>query len=253
MSDPGCSVSRFEPVVWEYGSVRRLSISVPGTSDTYGLATSINDKGQVAGSSGTCGPFSLPAQSYLVLNHALLWDRDGTPHDLGNLGGSGGLGGNHACAVNNRGQVAGHSMLTGNTVFHGFAWTEATGMVDLGTLPGDAMSLANGLNDAGDAIGASIGPGFSTFTAVIWDAGGIADLNKLVTSNPGGLYLLVANWVSSSGEIVGVGVAADGVHGFLAIPNGGQGRSPVFRTISAPVLDGRTRELIIRRSGIHLP
>ena len=253
ISDPGCAVARFEPVVWEYGGVRKLSISVPGTSDTYGLAAAINDKGQVAGSSGTCGPFSPPAQNYLVLNHALLWDRDGTPHDLGNLGGSGGLGGNHACAVNNRGQVAGHSTVKGNAVFHGFVWTEATGMVDLGTLPGDALSLANGINDAGDVIGASIGPGLSTFTAVIWDAGGITDLNKLVTSNPGELYLLVANWVSSSGEIVGLGVAADGVHGFLATPNGRQGRSPILRSVSAPVIAGPVRERIIRRLGIRLP
>src|SRR5262249_7357672 len=56
--DPGCTVSRFEPVVWEYGGIRKLSLSVPGTSDTYGIAAAINDKGQVVGSSGTCGPFN---------------------------------------------------------------------------------------------------------------------------------------------------------------------------------------------------
>jgi uncharacterized membrane protein len=76
-------------VVWEDGGVRRLSISLPGSTDTYGLASAINDKGQVVGSSGTCGPFNAPAQTYMVLNHAMLWDPDGTPHDLGNLGGAG--------------------------------------------------------------------------------------------------------------------------------------------------------------------
>jgi hypothetical protein len=83
------------------------------------------------------------------------------------------------------------------------------------------MSLANGLNDAGEVVGASIGPGFSTFTAVRWGRDGIEDLNKLVTVNPGGLYLMLADWVNSSGEISGLGVGADGLHGFLATPDSG--------------------------------
>jgi uncharacterized membrane protein len=37
---------------------------------------------------------------YLGENHALLWER-GMVTDLGNLGGTGGIGGNHACAINN--------------------------------------------------------------------------------------------------------------------------------------------------------
>ena len=253
ISDPGCPVSRFEPVVWEYGGVRQLRVSVPGTSDTYGLAADINENGQVAGSSGTCGPFNAAAQGYMVLNHALLWDRDGNPRDLGNLGGGGGLAGNHACAVNNRGQVAGHSELKGNTAFHGFLWTEAAGMVDLGTLRGDSMSLANGINDAGEVVGASISPDFSTITAVRWDSGGITDLNKLVTVNPAGLYLLFANWINSSGEIAGLGVAADGLHGFLATPNGGQNPSPAFQSALRPALTGPIRGVVIRRLGIRLP
>jgi len=253
ISDAGCPVARFEPVVWEDGGVRRLSISVPRSTDTYGMAVSINDKGQVSGSSGTCGPFNAPAQTYMVLNHALLWDADGTPHDLGNLGGAGGLAGNHACAVNNQGQVAGHSELTGNTTFHAFLWADRTGMVDLGTLPGDSMSLANGLNDAGEVVGASIGAGFSTFAAVRWDSNGISDLNSLVTANPTGLYLLIAFWIGSSGEIVGIGVGPDGAHGFVATPNNGQDNSPALASITRPVLTGATRELVIKKLRIRLP
>jgi probable HAF family extracellular repeat protein len=251
-SDPGCPVAKFEPVFWESGGARQLSISVPGSSDTYGIATAINDNGQVVGSSGTCGAFNPPAQTYLVLNHALLWDRNGT-HDLGNLGGSGGPGGNHACAVNNHGQVAGHSDLTGNTAFHAFLWTEASGMVDLGTLAGDAMSLANGINDEGEVVGASIAPGFSAFAAVRWGRDGIADLNNPANVNPAGLYLLIADWVNSSGEIVGVGVAADGLHGFLARPNSGADLSSDFQSPSRPIVTGRDRDVLVRRLGIRLP
>jgi hypothetical protein len=115
------------------------------------------------------------------------------------------------------------------------------------------MSLANGINEAGVVVGASIGPGLSTFTAVRWDSGGIADLNKLATVNPAGLYLLVANWVNSSGEIAGMGVGADGLHGFLATPNNNQNLSEGLRSLSMPVLTGPTRGLVIRRAGIRLP
>jgi len=250
ISDAGCPVSRFEPVVWEYGGVRRLSISLPGSSDAYGLAAAINDNGQIVGSSGKCGPFFPPAQDYLVENHALLWDRDGTPHDLGNLGGAGSFAGNHACSVNNRGQVAGHSDLKGNTAFHGFLWTEASGMVDLGALPGDPMSLANGINDAGVVVGASIGTGLSTFSAVRWDNGVISDLNKLVTANSSGLYLLVATWVNSGGEITGVAAGSDGLHAFLATP--GSSETSSLASQSRPVLTGPARELVIRRAGLRL-
>jgi probable HAF family extracellular repeat protein len=252
-SDPGCPVAKFKPVVWEFGGVRKLSISLPGSSDTYGLAAAINDNGQIVGSSGACGPFNPPAQTYLVMNHALLWDRDGTPHDLGTLGGDGGFGGNHACAVNNHGQVAGHSDLPGNTAFHAFLWTEASGMVDLRTLPGDAMSLANGINDEGEVVGASIAPGFSAFAAVRWGRDGIADLNKLISVNPARLYLLIAYWINSSGEIVGLGVAADGLHAFLATPNRGENRSPEFQNAFRPLVTGPDRDLVIRRLGIRLP
>jgi probable HAF family extracellular repeat protein len=251
-SDPSCQVAQFKPVVWESGGVRQLPISVPGSSDTYGSAYAINDNGQVVGSSGVCGAFNPPAQTHMVLNHALLWDRNGV-QNLGNLGGAGGLGGNHACAVNNHGQVAGHSDLTGNTAFHAFQWTEAGGMVDLGTLPADAMSLANGINDKGEVVGASIAPGFSAFAAVRWGRDGIADLNKLVTVNPAGLYLMIADWVNSSGEIVGLGVAADGLHGYLATPNRAEYLSSDLPNVARPLVTGRDRDAVIRRLGIRLP
>jgi probable HAF family extracellular repeat protein len=253
ITDAGCPVSRFEPVVWEYGGARQLTISVPGTSDSYGLAAAINDKGQIVGASGICGPFNPGPQSYLVENHALLWERDGSVHDLGNLGGAGGLAGNHACSLNNRGQVAGHSMLTHDPTgpFHGFLWTEATGMKDLGTLTGDFASLAVGINDAGEVVGASIGPGFSSFAAVVWGSGGITDINELATVNPSKLYLLSAYAINSSGEITGMGVAADGVHAFLATPNSSENIAPQLRSLARPTLTDATRAVLMRRLGIR--
>src|ERR1022692_4844726 len=140
---PGCPVFQFKPVLWRNGAIQELP-TYPG--DTDGVAAFINDNGQAVGASGTCASFNPNSGLYLVEDHALLWEK-GRVTDLGNLGGSGGIAGNHACAINNRGQVVGHSELTDNTTFHGFLWTRETGMRDLGTLPGDSMSLALGIND----------------------------------------------------------------------------------------------------------
>ena len=213
---PGCPVFQFAPVVWKHGVIEELN-TYPG--DTDGVAAFINDHGQAVGASGTCTSFNPNSGLYLVEDHALLWE-NGTVTDLGNLGGSGGIAGNHACAINNRGQVVGHSELADETTFHGFLWTKQTGMQDLGTLPGDFdyASLALGINDGGDVVGASLDPTFSS-TAVLWEKGvsNPADLNLLVVDNPSGLFLLLAQSINSSGEIVGLAVTSSGeLHGFLA-------------------------------------
>jgi probable HAF family extracellular repeat protein len=212
---PGCPVHQFEPVVWERGRIHSLP---PYSGDSDGVAAQVNDKGQVVGASGTCGSFNPNTGLYLVENHALLWE-NGVATDLGNLGGEGGLAGNHACALNNHGQVVGHSDLPNDASFHGFLWTRETGMKDLGTLSGDFASLALGINDGGVVVGASIGPAFSTFRAVLWEKGTVTDLNTLVDANPKNLYLVQGESINSRGEIIGL--AVDGAalpHGFLAIP-----------------------------------
>ena len=44
----------------------------------------------------------------------------------------------------------------------------------------------------------------------------MTDLNTpgLVSVNPAGLYLLPAESINAAGEIVGLGVTTDGLHGF---------------------------------------
>jgi probable HAF family extracellular repeat protein len=58
----------------------------------------------------------------------------------GNLGGTGHGFGIFAKNLNNRGQVAGFSDLPEDETFHAFIWSKATGIKDLGTLPGDVAS-----------------------------------------------------------------------------------------------------------------
>jgi probable HAF family extracellular repeat protein len=213
--DPACTVSQFVPVLWKNGKAQELS-TVSGDPD--GVAAWINDKGQAVGASGACGAFNPNSGLYLVENHALLWERDGSVHDLGNLGGTGGIAGNHACALNNRGQVVGHSELTDNSSFHGFLWTREAGkMQDLGTLDGDYASLALGINDEGEVVGASLDANFNA-RATLWKNGVITDLNTLIAGNPG-LSLQLALSINSRGEITGVAQTSSGeVHAFLATP-----------------------------------
>jgi probable HAF family extracellular repeat protein len=212
--EAGCPVLQFEPVTWKRGKIRQLPTF---RDDPDGVAAQINDNGQVVGSSGTCGSFNPNSGLYLVENHALLWEKDGTVHDLGNLGGTGAIAGNHACALNNHGQVVGHSELPNNATFHGFLWTRETGIRDLHTLPRDSMSLALGINDSAEVVGASLDANFSP-RAFVWKDGVMTDLNSITPTNSG-LYLLLAFSINSRGEIVGVGATNAGeIHGFLAIP-----------------------------------
>ena len=213
--DQGCPVLQFKPVIWENGGIHELR-TYPGDPD--GAALGINDNGQVVGVSGPCAAFNPNLGLYLLDSHALLW-QDGKVTDLGNLGGDGRFGGNHACAINNQGHVVGHSDLTGDTTFHAYLWTRETGMRDLGTLPGDFASLAIGINDRGEVVGGSLDVNFN-IRASLWQNGAMTDLNTLIPANSG-LYLLLAESINSSGEIVGFGVTNTGeVHGFLATPRG---------------------------------
>jgi probable HAF family extracellular repeat protein len=211
---PGCPVHQFAPVVWENGAIHELPV-LPGDSD--GVAAAINEKGEVAGASGTCTPFNPNSGLYLAENHAVVW-KDGKAIDLGNLGPNGLPGaGNHACAINNKGQAAGHATSNANTV--AFLWTREKGMKGLGTLTGDLASFALGINDDGAVVGQSVNADFSSLRAFLWEKGVMTDLNTLVAVNPGKLNLLSGVSINSRGEITGLAVDGGGkVHGYLAIP-----------------------------------
>ncbi len=216
MKDPaaGCPVHRFEPVVWANGKIFVLP-TFPGDSD--GVAAALNDRGQVAGASGTCSPFNPNSGLYLTENHAMVWE-NGKGTDLGDLGPNGLPGaGNHACAINNQGVAVGHVTSKASTV--AFLWTREKGMKGLGTLTGDLASFALGINDEGQVVGQSISPDFSTVRAFLWQNGSMIDINTLVTSNPAKLYLLSGVSINSRKGITGLAVDGAGVlHGYLAIP-----------------------------------
>jgi probable HAF family extracellular repeat protein len=219
--DPTCvppQVLQFEAVVWgpKRGQVQVLPPE-PGDSDT--AATAVNNKGQVVGISGTC---DMAVGAYSA-KHAALWE-NGQPIDLGSLGGHGW---NTPTAINNNGQIVGFANFPPDVIdgqlqlnFHAFLWTKETGMADLGTLPGDALSEALGINDQGQVVGVSFGTAqFGEPHAFIWQDGKMTNLNNQIPSDST-LSLLIAQGINDQGVIAGQAFdsSTNTAPAFLALP-----------------------------------
>jgi probable HAF family extracellular repeat protein len=239
----GPQVLDYEAVIWgpKAGQIRELR---PLDGDTVGMALWVNDNGQAVGASGLCSNTVLPPIAFGP--HAVLWEKDGSAHDLGNLGSSVG---NVGLSINNHGQVVGASSLTPDaTPFfgsHAFLWTREKGMRDLGTLPGDVASAGLGINDEGQVVGISNDANGNP-RAFLWQNGVMTDLNTLIPADSP-LFLLGAFVINSRGEIIGFGVNDAGeVHGFLATPSNegcGEGHKGKRADLSDDVRKALMRQL----------
>jgi len=206
---------RYEAVKWSRDGKINLLPPLPG--DTVGFAFGINDNGQVVGSSGLCSNVTLPPFGPPNAPHAVLWDKDGTPTDLGTL--PGGVT-NVASGVNNRGDVIGDVQFADGTV-HAFLWTKHSPMQDLGVPDGDFVSVVpccNAINNSGDIVGFSCPGPMGNCRAIVRRNNQWVDMNELAL--PGtSLYLTGVASINDSGQIAGVGVTPSGdTHGFLATP-----------------------------------
>ena len=119
----GSSIGAF---IWKDGSFTAL-----GQNCVESYAAAVNTKGQVA---GVCS--SIP----------VIW-QNGTPTNLGSLGGRGE---GEAFGINESGKIVGWSR-TSPEERHAFLWTNGA-MTDLGTL-GGTISEANGINASGQVVG----------------------------------------------------------------------------------------------------
>lgn len=192
-------VFRYQAVKWEPNDQIHVLRPLPG--DTVAYAMGVNDLGQTVGSSGTCATQGVPPQVKGL--HAVLWEADGTPKDLGRFGDQDHTMSNNASSINDLGDVVGTSEVNDGTV-HSFLWTKAKGRQDLGTLTSAAFVTVAGccrtVNNLDEVVGFSVDPTGST--AFLWRDGKIKDLNTLIPANST-LHLMGAYSINDEGEIAG--------------------------------------------------
>jgi probable HAF family extracellular repeat protein len=243
---------QYQGVIW--GPARgEMHVLRPLPGDTVSIPLWINDLGQSVGTSGLCSN-SLVVPP-VVGPHAVLWNSDGTPLDLGTLGGSVDVSlpgvGNRGLYINNRSEVVGGSALAGNKTAHAFLWTRDAGMKDLGVLNGDSNSGGLAINDRGEVAGVS-NDDKGNFRAFLWRNGLMTDLNTLAPSSSP-LFMLFAIGINNRGEIVGYGATKSGdVHAFLATPSNIPYGSIAFgvEKLPEPIRDSAIRNLK-QRIGRH--
>ena len=154
---------------WQNGKLEDIG-TLGGPDAVPGPGCDNQRPGTVVGVSYT--GFTPNASTGIPTQDPFLWD-NGKMIDLGNLGGTVGLG---QCA-NNRGDVIGQATLPGDAVMHGFVWRKGH-MKDLGTLGGD-NSEAIWINDSGDIVGSADLPAPGIHDAVRWHHGKILDLGTV--------------------------------------------------------------------------
>jgi probable HAF family extracellular repeat protein len=214
-------VLRFRAALWEVksGSDGRIKVKElrPLGDDETSAATAINDAGQAVGISGRCDQ----AVGRFSALRAVLWEANGKPREIPNLGGETW---HTPMDINAQGDVVGFSNPPGpgdpegDFIARAFYWAygaaEATA---IGALGDDALSEAFALNRYGQVVGISFG-GSSGPRGFYWENGVLSDLNQLADVAPD--VILSAQDINDAGQITGrIRDAATGeVLAFVATP-----------------------------------
>jgi probable HAF family extracellular repeat protein len=168
------------PAAAQHSSITDLGDLGGGAS----IATSINARGQVAGTSLRDS----------TTERGFIW-QDGMMTEIGSLGGTHSV----AYAINDRGQVVGGSNRAQDASIGAFVWHKGV-MTDLG----GANSFALGINDRGQVVGQVYAPDLLSSSAVLWEKGVMIELPRL-----GGNHAAAVG-INSRGQIVGQSQTADG-------------------------------------------
>ena len=133
----------------------------------------MNDRGQAVGISGACSI----AVGGLSARAMVLWE-NGQPTEIPNFGG---IAWNTPMAINRWGDVVGFANASAadgaDPNFRAFLWTRRGGLRQL-LLPGDTSSQALGINDWGQVVGQSCGPGGCR--GFLYQHGRLSDVNDML-------------------------------------------------------------------------
>jgi probable HAF family extracellular repeat protein len=215
-------VLRFEAVSWGPDGKTRELQPLPG--DTVGFAMGMNGNGEAVGASGSCSNTAYLTPFGPFAPHAVLWDSNGKPSDLGHLPGTPEGIYNIATSINDRGDVVGFACVGPDTnpatcIEDTFLWTKETGMQDLGRFPGAIATgpcCAHTINNHGVIVGVSI-DAHSNERAIVFQGKTPVDLNTLIPKDSG-WYLVCAQGINDAGQIVGFGTINGSIHAYLATP-----------------------------------
>ncbi len=164
-------------------------------------------------------------------------------------------------ALNERGDVVGFSNVSkadgANFNARAFLWTRGRGIQDLGTLPGDSLSQALGINEQRQIVGISCTAGFASCRAFLWERGVMMDLNDFVPDDYAD-HLYTANDINNLGQITGYTVKAgtEDSLAFWALPLEKRGHRDSDADSSAAKNDAKrvplpaqARQLVLARAG----
>lgn len=229
VDDPTCTEEvgirqflQFRATLWEPKSGSKGKIKTrqlrPLGNDSTSAATAINDNGQVVGISGRCDQ----AVGRFSALHAVLWDKNGKPTEIPNLGG---VTWHTPMDINAQGDVAGFSNPPGpgdpegDFIANAFVWINGSSKAtNIGTLDDDPLSQAAAINSRRQVVGISFGDLVRGPRAFLWQNDVLVNLNDLV--DIGEDVLLSAQDINDAGQITGrVRDAATGqVMVFVATP-----------------------------------
>ena len=191
------------PVMWTPDG-RIIVIDLPGTVPRSGLATAINDAGQVTG---------YAYQELGNVESGFVWSPTAGAHWLDGIAGYPTASG---YAINQRGDVVGS--VTNNyikvQVSHAALWPASGGVIDIGALPGRQIARATGINNTGDVVGYSATNALTSGIddhAFVWSR--TAPMRDLGTLGGRTSY---AHAINDRGEVAGYSEDASGnLHAFL--------------------------------------
>ena len=224
--DPTCDPSvnqvlGFKAVQWSASLSGRIETRelAPLPGDSASAATTINDLGVSAGISGACDQ----AVGRFSARHSVIW-RNGRPIRIPDFGGTSW---NTPMKINLQGDVVGFANppgaddAAGNFVAHAFYWPAgSSSMIDLKTLPGDALSEAFSINLRRQIVGVSFG-GVSGSRGFLYQDGTMTSLNALFGVTNGDSYQSGQD-INDRGQITGrvLDHASGKVVPFIATPIG---------------------------------